>query len=203
MGQGQKPAAPQQPQQAPKAGDKAKAGAPKTGDKPKEAEDAKTREKKEGDFAEVPLSPQEALKKTEKNLRSINTEVAKNKQDLIRLADDIITTQKPTQADRDTLLPIIKSMKKAYENLNEYFTKTLSKEKDSTVAEKHKKLLKDIFENQSPELIEINTKFAPLVFTGPFTADKQQAMEDARELVDGFKKYFTNITKLFKTTRNI
>jgi hypothetical protein len=93
-------------------------------------------------------------------------------------------------------------MKKAYDDMNEYITKRLSKEKDSKIAEKHKTELKDIFENQSPELVEINTKFLPLDFTGPFTADKQQAMEDARELIDGFKKYFTSITKLFKTSRS-
>ena len=199
-GHGQKHAGSQQPQQPPKAGDQAKA---KPSEKGKEGEDAKTREKKENDFAELPLSPQEALEKVKKDLRTVNIEVARHKQDLLRLADDINTTQKPSQADRDTLLPVVKSLKTAQKSLDDYITKVLSKEKDSTVATKHKKMLKDLFENQSPELIEINTKFTPLVFTGPFTADKQEAMEDARELVEDFKKFFNNITKQFKTTRNI
>ncbi len=193
-------AGPQQSQQPPKAGDKAKA---KPGEKGKEAEDAKTREKKENDFAEVPLSPQEALEKVKKDLRTVNIEVARHKQDLLRLADDISNTQKPSQADRDTLLPVVKSLKTAQKSLDDYITKVLSKEKDSTVATKHKKMLKDLFENQSPELVEINAKFIPLAFTGPFTPDKQEAMEDARELVEDFKKFFNNITKQFKTTRNI
>jgi len=198
MGQAQKPSA---PQQAPKAGDKAKAAAPKPGEKGKEGEDAKTREKKEGDFAEVPLSPQEAFAKVTKDLRAVNIEIAKNKQDLIRLADDITTTQNPTKADRDTLLLVVKSMKKAYDDVYEYITKRLSKEKNSKIAEKHKTELKDIFENQSPELVEINTKFLALDFS-TFPAPFTEPMEDARELIDGFKKYFTSITKLFKTSRS-
>ena len=197
---GQRPTGPQQPQQPPKAGDKAKA---KPGEKGKESEDAKTREKRESDFAEVPLSPQEALEKVKKELRTVNIEVARHKQDLLRLADDIATTQKPSQADRDALLPVVKSLKTAQKSLDDYITKVLSKEKDSTVATKHKKMLKDLFENQSPELIEINAKFIPLVFTGPFTADKQDAMNDAKELVEDFKKFFNNIAKQLKTTRNI
>ena len=199
-GQGQRSTGSQQPQ-APKPGDKAKA---KPGDKAKEAkegEDAKTREKKEDDIAIVNLSPQEALKKVKKDLITVNIEVNKRKQDLLRLADVIATTQTPSQADRDALLPVVKSLKTAQKSLDDYITKVLIKEKDSTVAERHKKMLKDLFENQSPELVLINGKFTALDFStfAPLT----EAMNDAKELIDAFKKYFTNIGKVFKTTRNI
>ena len=188
----QKPSGSQQAQQPQKASDKPKA---------KEGEDAKTREKKDGDFAEVPLTPEEVLAKVQKDLKTVNNEVARNNESLLRLANDITATQNPSEADRETLFSIVKALKAAQKSLDDYL-KVLSKEKDSTVATRNKKMLKDIFENQLPELITINAALTALPFS-TFPAPFTQAMEDARELVESFKKSFTAIEKQLRTTRSI
>jgi hypothetical protein len=191
--QPQRPGA-SQPQQSPKAA----ATAPKPGEKTKEQKeaDAKTREKKDPDFAEVPLTPQEALERTQKNLRSVNVEVARNKQDLLRLADDIATKQTSTEPDREVLLKIVQLMKETNKTLEEYF-KTLSKEKNQALETKNRKILKDAFETQYPELKEVNEKFTALDFAS-FPAPLTEEMDTAKGLVEGFKKYFTSIAKQFK-----
>jgi hypothetical protein len=181
---------------------KGKNAAPtKPGEKTKEQKDAenKTREKKDNDFAEVPLTPQEALEKAKKDLRAVNVEVARNKQDLLRFADDLTTKQTSIEADREALLKIVQLMKETHETLEKYF-KTLSKEKNTAVITKNKKMLKDSFETQSPELKEVYDKFTALdfsTFPQPFTED----MDTSKELVDGFKKYYTSIGKQLKPTR--
>lgn len=189
------PLSPQQPNKG-----KA-ASAPKPGDKAKEQKDAdaKTREKKDSDFAEVPLTPQEALEKAKKDLRAVNVEVARNKQDLLRLADDITTKQKTADPDREMLLKIVQLMKDTNKTLEEYF-KTLSKEKNPTVVTKNKKMLKDMFETQSPELVEIQGKLNAIDFSS-FPTPLTEDMDESKELVDGFKKYYTSIAKQLKPTR--
>ena len=195
--QAQRAGAPQ-PQQTPKAGDKGKA-TPKPGEKTKEQKDAdaKTREKKEKETTETRLlTPQELVKKMTKDLRSVSVEVTRNKEDLIRFADDIATKQTSTEPDRETLLKIVQLMKKTNKTLEDDF-KTLSNEKNSTLETKNRKILKDAFETQSSALVEINGKFTALDFSSfpqPFTED----MDTAKGLVDGFKKYFNSITKQLK-----
>ncbi len=199
-----------QPQQPPKAGDKAKPGAPtKPGEKGKEA-DAKTREKKDPEIAEVPPTPQEALEKMKRGLRSVNVEVGRNKQELNRVFDAIKAGTKPSKEDRELLESITETLSTAAEKLKKYLAdlkkeQKENKEKNPALGAKSnlehaKKVLKDSFAADLNELIEMNDKFTTLTpAAGPFTPDTQAALDDAKGLVESFKKNFIKIDEQINT----
>lgn len=203
MSQPQRPTGPQQ-QQAPKAGDKAKAGTPpKPGEKEKDA-DGKTREKKESDFVEVPLTPQEAIDKIKKELRAVNVEVARNREPLNRIIDAITTGTKPTKEDRDILEKLTEeTLLDGKDKLTKYLTelKKENKEKNPTLITKNKKILKDSFPTDLDELIPMNDKFVALVpaVGAALPADTKAALDDAQKYIDNFKKYFAKIEEQINT----
>ncbi len=193
MGQPQRPTGAQQ-QQQPKAGDKAKA-TDKPGEKGKDA-DSKTRGKKDEDFAEVPLTPEESLAKITKDLRSVNVQVAQNKEALNRIIDAMTAGTKPLLEDRNVLMSLTEKLSDTDKEITGYLTKLKKdyKEKNPALIAKIKKTLKDAFAADLNEVIAINEKFVTLApMVGPFIQDTQTALDEAKRSIDEFKKHFAKI----------